>query len=126
MTIRHHVIGYENFLQFFKNFQTEESVFVLYTGTKLENGQSWCPDCVEAEPFIEAGLQVLSKTSHFVVVEVGDRAFWKDPNCIFRKDSKTQLKVLPTLAQWGTQKRLQGSECQKEELLNMLFKEEDD
>ncbi|XP_035741394.1 thioredoxin domain-containing protein 17-like [Vespa mandarinia] len=126
MTIRHHVIGYENFLQFFENFQTKESVFVLYTGTKLENGQSWCPDCVEAEPFIEAGLQVLSETSHFVVVEVGDRAFWKDPNCIFRKDSKTQLKVLPTLAQWGTQKRLQGSECQKEELLNMLFKEEDD
>ncbi|XP_047358461.1 thioredoxin domain-containing protein 17-like [Vespa velutina] len=126
MTIRHHVIGYENFLQFFENFQTKESVFVLYTGTKLENGQSWCPDCVEAEPFIEAGLQVLSETSHFVVVEVGDRAFWKNPNCIFRKDSKTQLKVLPTLAQWGTQKRLQGSECQKEELLNMLFKEEDD
>lgn len=51
---------------------------------------------------------------------------WKDPNCIFRKDNKTQLKVLPTLAKWGTQKRLQGSECQSEELLNMLFTEKDD
>ncbi|XP_043673655.1 thioredoxin domain-containing protein 17-like [Vespula pensylvanica] len=126
MTIRHHVIGYENFLNFFENFQSKESIFVLYTGTKLENGKSWCPDCVEAEPFIEAGLQVLTETSHFVVVEVGDRAFWKDPNCIFRKDNKTQLKVLPTLAKWGTQKRLQGSECQSEELLNMLFTEIDD
>lgn len=49
MTIRHHVVGYENFLKFFENFQTEGSVFVLYTGTKLENGKSWCPDCVEGK-----------------------------------------------------------------------------
>ncbi|XP_043494664.1 thioredoxin domain-containing protein 17-like [Polistes fuscatus] len=126
MTIRHHVKGYNDFVKFFENLKTEEPVFVLYTGAKLENGQSWCPDCVEAEPFIEAGLKTLPEKSHFVEVQVGDRAFWKDPNCIFRKDNKTQLKVLPTLALWGTQKRLQGSECQSEVLLDMLFTEKDD
>ncbi|KAI4503713.1 hypothetical protein M0802_001116 [Mischocyttarus mexicanus] len=126
MTIRHHVTGYKGFLEFFDNLKTEEQVFVLYTGEKLENGQSWCPDCVEAEPSIEAALKILPEKSYFVEVQVGDRAFWKNPNCVFRKDNKTQLKVLPTLALWGTQKRLQGSECLNKELLTMLFTEQDD
>lgn len=126
MSIRHHVVGYENFLKFFENFKKIEPVFVLYTGTKLSNGKSWCPDCVEAEPFIEAGLKDTPENSHFVVVEVGDRAFWKDPECPFRKNSKTQLRVLPTLAQWNTQKRLQGAECLNPELIHMLFTEQDD
>lgn len=123
--IRHHVVGYESFLKFFESFQKLEPVFVLYTGTKLENGKSWCPDCVEAEPFIEAGLKLAPANSHFVVVEVGDRAFWKDPKCPFRKDPMAQLRVLPTLAKWKTQKRLQGDECLKAELLEMLFTDQD-
>ncbi|KAK2576327.1 hypothetical protein KPH14_005688 [Odynerus spinipes] len=127
MSTRHHVTGYENFLKFFESFHKVEPVFVYYTGTKLENGQSWCPDCVEAEPYIEAAIEKLApKDSHLVVVQVGDRAFWKNPECPFRKDIKTHLRVLPTLAQWSTQKRLQGDECKNEELLEMLLTDQDE
>lgn len=47
MVLRHHIEGYENFFKFMKNFKSNESVYVLYSGKKLPNGKSWCPDCVE-------------------------------------------------------------------------------
>lgn len=47
MVQHHHVKGYDNFFEFMKKFQANEPVYVLYTGTKLPNGDSWCPDCVE-------------------------------------------------------------------------------
>lgn len=47
MVVRHTVQGYENFFKFMENFKASEPVYVLYSGTKLPNGKSWCPDCVE-------------------------------------------------------------------------------
>jgi len=51
---------------------------------------------------------------------------WKDHNCPFRTNPVTKLKVLPTLARWGTQKRLEGDQLLKLELINMLLTDEDD
>ncbi|XP_066596677.1 thioredoxin domain-containing protein 17-like isoform X2 [Prorops nasuta] len=101
-------------------------VILFDNGTKLDTGVSWCPDCVEAEPFIEEALKLASENSSFILTEVGDRATWKDLNCSFRKDSKTKLKVLPTLAKWGTQKRLEGDDLLKVEIIEMLLTDEDD
>lgn len=36
-------------------------------------GDSWCPDCVEAEPFIEEALDKFGEGTVFVHVDVGDR-----------------------------------------------------
>ncbi|XP_054008999.1 thioredoxin domain-containing protein 17-like [Hylaeus anthracinus] len=126
MVLRHRVQGYENFFKFVENLKVNEPVYVLYSGTKLPNGKSWCPDCVEAEPFIEEGFKVAPETAHLVVVEVGDRPYWKDLNCPFRTNSTTKLRVLPTLARWGTQKRLEGDQCLKVDLITMLLTDEDD
>lgn len=41
------VEGYENFLQFIEIYKSEDPLYILYTGSKLPNGDSWCPDCVE-------------------------------------------------------------------------------
>lgn len=71
MVQRHHVHGYEAFLALIKNLSSER-INVLFTGTK-ENGVSWCPDCVEAEPFIEKAVETAPPTSHYIVVEVGNR-----------------------------------------------------
>lgn len=51
MVLRHHVEGFENFFEFMKNFKSNESIYILYTGKKLPNGKSWCPDCVEGTIF---------------------------------------------------------------------------
>ncbi|OXU23147.1 hypothetical protein TSAR_014651 [Trichomalopsis sarcophagae] len=126
MVVKHHVEGYENFLKFIEDFKPDEPTFVLYTGTKLPNGDSWCPDCVVAKPHIEKGIESLPEKYNYVVVEVGDRPFWKDNKCPFRTNPKTQLKVLPTLAKWGTQKRLEGDHLLDEGLIEMLLTEDDD
>ncbi|CAK9812287.1 Thioredoxin domain-containing protein 17 [Anthophora quadrimaculata] len=125
MITRHYVQGYESFFELMKNFKSNESVYVLYTGTKLQNGNSWCPDCVKAEPTIEEGFKTAPEGTHFVEVQVGDRPFWKDSNCPFRTNSITKLKVLPTLAKWDTQKRLEGSQCSQLDLIEMLLTDED-
>ncbi|XP_034194403.1 thioredoxin domain-containing protein 17 [Osmia lignaria lignaria] len=125
MVLRHHVKGYENFLEFMKKFQADQSVYVLYTGTKLPNGDSWCPDCVEAKPFIERGFKKAPENVHLVEVEVGDRAYWKNLNCPFRTNSTTKLRVLPTVAKWGTQKRLEGDQCMELDLIDMLLNDDD-
>lgn len=124
MVFRHHVEGYTTFLKFMETFKGDKSVSVLYSGSNLPNGKSWCSDCVEAEPFIEKGLAAAPKDSHFVHVEVGDRPYWKDLKCPFRTDPKTKLNVLPTLAKWGTQNRLEGDQCLKVELIEMLLTED--
>ena len=74
------------------------------------NGESWCPDCVVAEPVVNQCMQKVKwimqimlaqmytvqlqapEDSHYLYVGVGDRATWKDPNCIFRTHKDTQLK----------------------------------
>ena len=51
MVVKHHVEGYEKFVDFVQNFKTDGPTFILYTGSKLPNGDSWCPDCVEGSIF---------------------------------------------------------------------------
>lgn len=126
MVLRHHVEGYENFFKFIKNLKTNDPIYVLYSGKKLADGNSWCPDCVKAEPFIEQGFKEAPENINLVEVEVGDRPYWKDLKCPFRTDSTTKLRVLPTLAKWGTQKRLEGDQCLQVDLIEMLLNDEDD
>merc|ERR1712173_324117 len=63
--------------------------------------KSWCPDCVTAQPIVEATLEKeLKEPANYLYVGVGDRSFWKDPSCIFRTDALTKLKSVPTLFKW--------------------------
>ncbi|KAH0561877.1 thioredoxin domain-containing protein 17 [Cotesia glomerata] len=126
MVVKHHVEGYENFLLLMENLKADGPIIVLYSGSKLENGLSWCSDCVEAAPAIEEGLTAAPESAHIVHVEVGDRAYWKDFKCPFRTNPKTKLNVLPTMALWGTPKRLEGDHLLKPELVKMLVTNEDD
>ena len=59
---------------------------------------------------------------HFLYVGVGGRAFWKDPNCIFRTDPKLRLKSVPTMMRWGTQQKIE--DCEKADLIKMLWEED--
>lgn len=51
-----------------------KKVFVLFTGSKdVSTGESWCPDCVKAEPVLEKSLESLPENSEFITCYVGDR-----------------------------------------------------
>ena len=98
-------------------------VFVMFSGSKDSNGTSWCPDCVTAEPVVNECLSSLPDDSHYLYVGVGDRSFWKDPNCVFRTAKETQLKSVPTLLKWGTKQRLEEGQCADKNLVTMMFEE---
>ncbi|XP_019366558.1 PREDICTED: thioredoxin domain-containing protein 17 [Crocodylus porosus] len=97
-------------------------IFVLFSGDKDAAGHSWCPDCVTAEPVIRSELHNMPEGSIFIYCQVGDRAYWKDPNNEFRKNLK--LTGVPTLLKYGTPQKLVEEECFKADLVRMLFTED--
>ncbi|XP_057294799.1 thioredoxin domain-containing protein 17-like [Hydractinia symbiolongicarpus] len=112
---------------FFKLIEGEKGtskIFVLFTGSKDSNsGESWCPDCVKADPVIKNNISKIPSDAVFITCSVGDRSTWKDPASPFRTHPKLLLKGVPTLMKWGTPERLGDSECSKDELVSMLFEE---
>ncbi|XP_060529235.1 thioredoxin domain-containing protein 17-like [Cylas formicarius] len=127
MITKHYLQGYEEFSKFFSGEfdSNDQIVFVYFTGSKLPSGESWCPDCVKAWPVVEKELEKFPENCHFIVVEVGDRPTWKDPNCPFRKDPRTKLMVIPTLKRWNTHQKLEGDQCEKSDLLELIFGSEE-
>ncbi|KAJ7308948.1 hypothetical protein JRQ81_008228 [Phrynocephalus forsythii] len=98
-------------------------VFVYFSGDKDPgSGASWCPDCVKAEPIVRAELPNLPEGAVFIYCQVGDRAYWKNPDNEFRKNLK--LTGVPTLLKYGTPQKLTEEECFNPELVRMLFTED--
>uniref|UniRef100_U5EK99 Thioredoxin domain-containing protein 17 n=1 Tax=Corethrella appendiculata TaxID=1370023 RepID=U5EK99_9DIPT len=126
MVIQHQVKGYEEFTKLAESLESSgEPIHVLFSGGKTESGESWCPYCVKAEPVVHEALKSASESSHFIHVDVGERAYWKDPNCPFRKDPRTHLVFLPTLLRWKSPQRLDGEKCSNADLVEMLLSDED-
>jgi len=99
-------------------------LYVMFSGSKNEAGESWCPDCVTAYPVVQSCLEAMDdEEAQFLYVGVGDRDFWKDKNCIFRTAKETQLKSVPTLIKWGTSQRLQEEQCADKGLVTMLLED---
>lgn len=46
------VSGFSELENFLSNVDSKKSVYLYFTGSKLENGLSWCPDCVEGKPLL--------------------------------------------------------------------------
>ncbi|XP_055839121.1 thioredoxin domain-containing protein 17 [Episyrphus balteatus] len=125
MVIKHHAENYEEFTKLVEGLESSgEPIHVLFSGNKDENGKSWCPYCVKAEPVITEAVEKSAEKSHFVHVEI-DRPFWKDLNCPFRKDPRTHLIFLPTLLRWKSPQRLDGERCSNADLVEMLLTDED-
>ncbi|WAR02767.1 TXD17-like protein [Mya arenaria] len=97
------------------------TIFALFCGSIGKDGKSWCPDCVVAEPVINANLSKIADDGVFIYCSVGDRTFWKDQNNAFRKDPSLMLKGVPTLLKLGQPNRLVEEQCAKTDLVEMLF-----
>lgn len=47
MVVEYHVKGYEPFVKFMADFKSNgQPIIVLFSGAKLDTGESWCDDCV--------------------------------------------------------------------------------
>ncbi|CAG9585129.1 unnamed protein product [Danaus chrysippus] len=125
-TIIHSLNDYNEFSNYLSNVkENQPKLYFFFTGKKKDNGRSWCIYCQLAEPVVKAFLSELKKDITFVYVDVGDRDYWKDRACPFRTDSRTKLMVIPTIIKWKGVQRLEGSQCNNRELLQMLMEDED-
>ncbi|KAI7800650.1 putative thioredoxin domain-containing protein 17 [Triplophysa rosa] len=93
------VHGYEEFCKAVSERKGKD-IFAYFSGDKDEQGKSWCPDCVKAEPVVRREMSHLPEGSVFIYCQVGDRPYWKDPNNDFKKTLK--LTGVPTLLCYGT------------------------
>jgi len=93
-----------------------DNVFVLFFGTEDpdKNNESWCPDCVIADPLVRKWVK---KVPDSVLLEapVGTRSEWKlNSTHIYRTNPDIALKAIPTLIRWtknGPDGRLVEEEC---------------
>jgi len=99
----------------------DKTIFALFTGSVGENGESWCPDCVDAHPVIEKNVTNLPDGAILIRCSVGDRTFWKDQKNVFRTNPDLRLKCVPTLMKVGKPQRLEEGQCADADLVEMLF-----
>uniref|UniRef100_UPI0035901D9E thioredoxin domain-containing protein 17 isoform X4 n=1 Tax=Myxine glutinosa TaxID=7769 RepID=UPI0035901D9E len=122
------VSGYQELMHQVQE-RSKQTLFVYFCSSKGADGTSWCPDCVEAEPVVQAELQNLPAGSTFIYCQVGDRPYnilvfcsWKDGHNEFRKELK--VTSIPTLLKYGTSQKLVDKQCCQPELVRMLLTEE--
>ncbi|XP_077995571.1 thioredoxin domain-containing protein 17-like [Glandiceps talaboti] len=118
------VEGLDAYLEKVEEYKNKPCVYAYFSGSKGEDGKSWCPDCVAAEPVVEKHLPEAPEDAVFIYCSVGGRAFWKDPNNRFRTHPELQLKGVPTLLQVNTPKRLVEGNLMKDDLVKMFFEED--
>lgn len=104
---------------------SKKTIIAMFSGGKdAGTGKSWCPDCVTAQPVVDAVVAQASDNIIYIYCSVGGRDFWKDKNCVFRTDPDLRLKSVPTLMKIGTPERLQEAQCADRTLVEMVFDEE--
>lgn len=100
--------------------------FYLFFGSEApETGESWCPDCVMADPVIRGTLaKITARPVHLVECPVGDRASYKgNADHPYRKHPRVKLQRIPTIIRFEGERevgRLVESECLSPEALLRL------
>uniref|UniRef100_UPI0035902ADC thioredoxin domain-containing protein 17 isoform X2 n=1 Tax=Myxine glutinosa TaxID=7769 RepID=UPI0035902ADC len=112
------VSGYQELMHQVQE-RSKQTLFVYFCSSKGADGTSWCPDCVEAEPVVQAELQNLPAGSTFIYCQVGDRPYnilvfcsWKDGHNEFRKELKvTSIPTLLNHRSWWINSVASRSSC---------------
>lgn len=74
MVKSHDVHGYEELIKLVETLEPAGGpIHILFCGGKEENGKSWCPYCVEAEPVVANALSHAAENSHFIHCDVGEK-----------------------------------------------------
>ncbi|KAJ2708975.1 hypothetical protein H4R19_004482 [Coemansia spiralis] len=92
-------------------------VFVLFFGREVPaTGESWCPDCVIADPAVR---RAVAKVDGAILLEVpvDPRSDAASPTKVFRERADIQLDRVPTLLRWtadgASARRVVEDECRE-------------
>jgi len=116
---------FDSKLQTIFNSFPSSKYLVLFFGSEVQGGNSWCPDCIVADPVIK---KAISKVDNLVLIEcpVGNKSEYKNvPNHPYKTHKQIQLQRVPTLIAWtkeGPAARLIEDECKIQENIENLIK----
>uniref|UniRef100_A0A5K3FV48 Thioredoxin domain-containing protein 17 n=1 Tax=Mesocestoides corti TaxID=53468 RepID=A0A5K3FV48_MESCO len=99
------------------NSSKPKRCFLYFMASHDETGESWCPDCRKAQPFINKALEKLPCDAVFFTVWTGDRPTWKSEDNEFRHAPELLVTRVPTLLEFGKPRRLVESELYNEEAI---------
>ena len=81
-----------------KDYLKEKKDFIVYLyGNHDNQGRSWCPDCVVAEPFVEEALEKINELEsqkEIYFINIGVSISERD---IYRNDKIIKMRRIPTL-----------------------------
>ena len=87
-------------------------------------GESWCSDCVIADPIIRAGVREVAGAT-LIECPVGDREVYKNnAEHPYRVHADIALTAIPTLVAWtpdGPGARLVEEECHDQDAVSALY-----
>lgn len=76
-------------------------IFLLVLGDRdYCSLQSWCPDCVVADPIIHAALKTLPEGAILVEAPVKRATYKGNPNHPYRLHDQLKMKAIPTMFRW--------------------------
>jgi len=109
-----------------KLFAEKKTFLALFKGAVDSHGQSWCSDCVAAEPTIKSVLLPLAKKKNIPVytVDVGQREEWKDKQNPLRVHSGLKVDCVPTaifVHDGVARERLREGDLTNRELIEAMF-----
>ena len=96
-------------------------VLVLFRASNNESGQSWCPDCVAADPYISTAIENHRDTV-FLLCSVGPEESY--PDHPYRTMPNAKIICVPTLIRYQDKievTRLEEGEILNNDSLNQIF-----
>jgi hypothetical protein len=102
------------------------SALLLFFGSEdPQTGQSWCPDCVTADPVLRRACRELMPALTLFECPVGARSDWKNrPEHPYRQHATLRIARIPTLL-WledGCERgRLVEGDCGRPELVKAFL-----
>lgn len=96
----------------------KKSYLAIFKGGVNEQGESWCSDCVLAEPVISGTIipQATKLGLPVYIVDVGDRTEWKDPQNPLRVHASFKVSCVPTILK--IEEGVASERLKEEEVLN--------
>lgn len=101
------------------------ALFLFFGAEDPATGESWCPDCVIADPVLRRACTSLRPDLTLYECPVGMRSDWKNqPQHPFRLHPTTRLTRIPTLVfidQGMERGRLVESDCAKADVVEAFL-----
>jgi len=106
-----------------------QDVYVLFTGAENEEtGESWCPDCVTADPVLEKAVNEFQEREILVVKCPVIRSEYKNNSAYaYRRHKGIRLRCVPTFGRWVNHRlelKLEEAQCQDANVVQETLREE--